>query len=74
MAATLRCTSCPSAVPVDSERLLTAIHAGYGLWARRAPVNPNWWWNEIGVPNYVQAASVMVKGQLKVRTQHSSAC
>ena len=66
MASTLRCPQCPPATSVNATALEIAIHAAYSLWVAKGLVSPNWWWNEIGIPSYVQAVSVLVREQLTV--------
>ncbi len=65
IAATLRCACGPATS--SAAALTRALHAAYALWAAKDPRNPNWWWNEIGVPDKVQKASVLFKAQLTVR-------
>ena len=74
MAATLRCTC--AAATSSADALSRGVHAGFALWAAKNPMNPNWWWNEIGVPGKVQKASVLMKDQLSVgdRTSIMSTC
>jgi hypothetical protein len=42
--------------------LLRACRGRY--WAVNDFRNPNWWWNELGIPNQVQQASVLMKQDL----------
>ena len=34
----------------QAKRMKIVMERGAGWWARHDPRNPNWWWNEIGIP------------------------
>ncbi len=38
--------------------------AAYRLWIVRDPHNPNWWWNEIGVPQLLCEIATLLRSQL----------
>ena len=34
----------------QAKRMKIVMERGASWWVRKDPVNPNWWWNEIGIP------------------------
>jgi chondroitin AC lyase len=44
--------------------LLRGIVRGLENWYTRNPVNPNWWWNQIGMPRYLGEVLLRVKGAI----------
>ena len=47
-----------------SRESLEAAHRALGFWLRHRFKNPNWWWNDIGVPMSVGDAAIMMDGEL----------
>ena len=43
---------------------LKAAHHALAFWLDRRLVNPNWWWNIIGVPTYIGDAAIMMDSEL----------
>jgi chondroitin AC lyase len=45
-------------------KLVEAIRKGLTFWLDRDPQNPNWWWNRIGVPQYLGETLLLAQGDL----------
>ncbi len=43
---------------------LEAAHRALGFWLKHRFKNPNWWWNDIGVPMFVGYSALMMDGEL----------
>lgn len=50
--------------PVDQSALLNAIHSSLGNWIKNDPQCPNWWYNQIGVPQSLGSAAVLLGDKL----------
>ncbi len=44
----------------EKRRLLPAVTAALQWWISHDPKNPNWWWNQIGVPRFVGETAVFL--------------
>ena len=55
MVRSYRCTACPQLY--GKAALLTATQAALHYWVTTNPKNTNWWWNDIGMPEYVCTTS-----------------
>ncbi len=44
--------------------VLAAAKEGFDAWLGRDPQNPNWWWNEIGVPSSVLPIMLLLDDEL----------
>lgn len=45
-------------------KVLAAAQKALDAWLRMDPQNPNWWWNQIGVPKSLLPAMLLLDGQL----------
>lgn len=46
------------------ESVRRALHAGLDLWLGEDFTNPNWWWNQIGVPGALSQLALLVEADL----------
>ncbi len=61
MARAYQCTGCTLR---HNATVLANIHAALHWWLRTDPHNPNWWWNDFGIPQYVEIATFMINDTL----------
>jgi len=48
----------------SNPRLEEGARSGLRFWLEKNPTNPNWWWNQIGVPELLGEAALLMQGQL----------
>lgn len=67
MARALSCASSGCSHVKGNSTLLARTHAALGYWLRVNPRNPNWWWVDIGVPQYVETILHLLQSSLTAR-------